>query len=281
MKAKADYVPESTKVDYIILDCANLAYRAFYGFKGTTNHKPAMYGVLRDIINLTKMFHTDNFLFCFDGTPTARQKLYKPYKANRTETPDRSRVQKEIKELRIEVLPRLGYTNILWREDCEADDLIGFLWYQLTGSIVSIVSCDSDLYQLVDPKTTIWNPITKMSITQEWIYEQHKVWPCEWALLKAISGCDSDNIKGVDGIGHVSAANYIRNTLPDTSARWKRINSPEGLEIIERNRKLVTLPFCELPPVILPIQQQTSIYGTMWDHVMENLGMNNLSGKFP
>ena len=65
-----------------------------------------------------------------------------------------------------------------------------------------IISTDRDFFQLVDERTAIFRPVkTKENpkgelIDLDWMMQKEDVFPPNYALLKAIVGDKSDNIKG-------------------------------------------------------------------------------------
>lgn len=65
--------------------------------------------------------------------------------------------------------------------------------------------------------------------------------------MKALAGCTGDNVKGISGVGEITAAKWFAGTLNPTSKAYQDIN--DQLEVHNDNLPLVRLPFpgLELP----------------------------------
>ena len=74
--------------------------------------------------------------------------------------------------------------------------------------------------------------------------------PSEWVEFKCLTGCHTDEVPGIPGIGEVSAAQYIQGTLKNVKKK-ALIESLEGQEIIKRNRALIELPHQRTNPIEL------------------------------
>lgn len=62
-----------------------------------------------------------------------------------------------------------------------------------------------------------------------------------YSQIKAMAGCNTDNVIGIKGIGEKTAARYI---YEKQKLSKKKINDIESnRELIERNLKLVKLPY--------------------------------------
>lgn len=234
---------------WIVLDVSGLAYRAFYSMRGLTFEgipTAVTYGVLRDIIFLRDRFQSDKFVFCFDRGKSKRCEIYPQYKYKRRQESEeqsqcRKAVRHQIKILREEVLPDLGYRNLLSQPGYEADDLMGTLAQDCHGQRRMVfVSSDHDLFQLLSDTVAQWLPQKKQLINGP---EFERVWgirPSFWAEVLAIVGCSTDNVVGIKGVGIQTAVRYLRGEM--LPARMlSRIS--DGREIIERNLELVRLPY--------------------------------------
>ena len=105
-------------------------------------------------------------------------------------------------KLLIDILEKLPIKQI-YVEDCEADDVIGYLCnYKLRKDIKLIMSSDHDYYQLINEKTRIWSPTLKKLVDIKKVLERFQIHPENFCLAKCVVGDPSDNIKGAPGVGY-------------------------------------------------------------------------------
>lgn len=267
----------------VVLDVSNLSHRNWYALVaslGFGNAKPVIYGLLRDLHTLNRVFGSCDFAFCFDGTTYARSEDFPLYKSNRIAKPEKSQIQKGLDTLYSSVLPALGYRNIFRFDRYEADDLMGFLAVENSDREMHLVSNDSDLYQLlVHPNVYIWNASTKATIGKSWVESQYGIPAGRWCEYKALTGCKADNIVGVKGVGQQTAVEYMTGRLsPTRHTILKRIE--ESGELMLQNMKLVGLPYYKLQDPGMELQAGEPTAAT-WDDVCELYKVETLIGKVP
>lgn len=207
-----------------------------------------IYGFLREVQRVQDELLTPHVVFCFDGGYMTRSKLYPDYKQKRKkqrETPEQVETYREmdrqIKELRVWVLREMGYRNIFYKYGFEADDIIASICNNLPpGDSATIVTDDKDFYQLLSKYVRIWKLKTKRIYNDRKFREEWKLSPSQWADVKAIAGCSSDNIEGVPGVGDATAAKFLRNELKPSSKAYQSIVANNW--IWTRNKQLVELP---------------------------------------
>jgi 5'-3' exonuclease len=73
-----------------------------------------------------------------------------------------------------------------------------------------------------------------------------------WADVKAICGCTTDNVPGIEKVGEKLAIQYLNGEMPN-GVRKARIESERGQEIIKFTDRLVRLPFDN---IIIPFEWQ-------------------------
>jgi 5'-3' exonuclease len=76
--------------------------------------------------------------------------------------------------------------------------------------------------------------------------------PNDFVTVKAITGCTSDSVPGVPGVGPVTAWKWVRGEFI-SAARTAAIKA--STEIIDRNIKLIKLPMQGTPSFALKIPQ--------------------------
>lgn len=250
---------------WLILDCNNLAYRGYYGIgrmAGGDSGLWTIFGFFYNLSYLQDMFDTKNILFCWDYGKNKRRKLMPEYKANRRKkrkkeaaelepgiTPAWKEVRNQCKLLREKYLPMMGYKNIFYQKGYEADDMIAMCCREITqrGDEGVIVSSDKDMLQCINSFIRFYPPDAKNtgSVNLRSFRKKYEMSPRQWAMVKAIMGCTSDNVGGIKGIGEVRARSYVTGTMH--SKFWgdmkQKIESKEGQKIIKRNIPIVTLPF--------------------------------------
>jgi len=90
----------------------------------------------------------------------------------------------------------------MYVEDCEADDVIGYLCRRKFPSDKKIIlSSDKDFYQLIDEHTKVYSPNSKLFMGPTEVLEKFQITPRNFCLAKAVCGDPSDNIPGIEGVG--------------------------------------------------------------------------------
>lgn len=171
-----------------------------------------LFGVLRTIIKLAKDHNPDRIVICFDGGHSRRrQSILEQYKGDRVV--DESKLSPEdlaqhtefweffnhSLSLCQECLPLFGIKFVrMWQR--EADDLCCLVRHLHPTHDVVLVSDDSDFYQLVDVKCSVWRDISGVLITWENLREKTSLRnPFEAAVWKAIEG-GHDNLPNIPDV---------------------------------------------------------------------------------
>lgn len=273
---------------WLIVDTANLAWRAFHTFKGMSHEGAGTgvtYGLLRDIVQLMDLHATKHIAFCFSHgssrrkeispgykKPTAKEEEY--YQENKEGFDD---LKKQLERMKTKHLPKLGFKNILYQSGYEGDDMIA-LAAQAIGrkDEAVIVSSDRDLFQLLSERVCIWHPIKKECITEQAFREEWGISPKRWADVKALAGCRTDKVNGIKGIGEKLAAKYIRDELAKGSHHHTLIQT--GKEIYRNNRVLVKLPLEGAENVELV---EDEIKPLAWKALTAKMGMKSIANRVP
>ena len=269
----------------LIIDVLNICFRNHFIHKGSWNAQPNhdIHSFLRDLLFFMDVMECTRPVFCFDSEVSHRANEFPYYKNNRTLDPeDREKVYATAKKLRTQVLPSIGFLNSFLAEGWEADDLIAHIC--LSGSESDswcIVSSDSDLYQLLSPKVSIWSPVKKQTFTEKWFEGLYKIPVEKWVLFKAIAGDPADGIKGVPRVGVTGALDYLRGCLATNKSSYKKIVQDESLSIIAEGQKLIRLPYRqkELAEMDFSLVKDKATTAK-WNKVMEEYKMPNLIDKF-
>lgn len=188
-------------------------------------------GTLKILQKLCKEINPDQIVICWDGEngSSKRKSMNKNYKEGRSPI----RLNRDIRNLSdneefenkvwqqtrlAEYLNQLPVIQFLY-PNIEADDLISYVvnhpqyadWQKV------IVSSDKDFIQLVDDKTILFRPIQEEILNTKRVVEKYGIHPNNFAIARAIVGDDSDNIKGVRGVGMATVAKKIPMLLEQKS----------------------------------------------------------------
>ncbi|HBJ98197.1 MAG TPA: DNA polymerase I, partial [Clostridiales bacterium] len=251
-------------MELVLIDGNSLINRAFYATPlltspdGTPTN--AVYAFLNMLFKIEKDLSPKYLLVAFDRKePTFRHKEYAGYKAGRRPMPTELAVQIPLLK---EVLDAMGIAHYE-KAGFEADDIIGSYAKQISLS-TAIFTGDRDAFQLVDGHTSVY--FTKRGITETDVYdvnnfkEKYGVEPQQVIDLKACMGDQSDNIKGIEGVGEKTALSLI-STYSSIENLYKHTDELKGKlkEKVENgkesaflSKKLATI--CDSMPLELPLE---------------------------
>jgi len=206
----------------ILIDGNAIIHRAFHAlppFKTTDGELVnAVYGFASILLTILNKEQPDYIAVAFDMKgPTFRHVEYKEYKATRVKAPDElyaqiPRIREVVRAFKIPIYEKEGY---------EADDVLGTLARQAefnlkeSGELYTyIVTGDMDTMQLVSDKVRVLANTQKFS--EPIVYDIAKVMgrfglqPSQIADMKGLQGDNSDNLKGVPGIGPKTARTLLQ-----------------------------------------------------------------------
>lgn len=284
--------------DILVCDGSNLFARAYHSTTDTTlqnsigQDSTAIYVFLGQFRKLITIEHPQECYVIFDfGRDIRKKTMYKSYKANRdidmsalagydlTLKMNEIESKKRQKNVIINILRTLPVKIIIVKQ-IEGDSLMAYTSRHFLdlGKTVTIVSNDKDFYQLLgDEKLKIFNPHTKKYIEKTNVEE---IFPTKlpgfvplksFRLFRAITGDDSDNIKGIPNFKEKtmkklfdaikSSGTELPSTINElyacfinilsTQKYWKYFETQK--EYIETNWKLIDLIDMEFSPQTLSI----------------------------
>jgi len=243
----------------LLIDCSSIVWAAYHTM-GTLSYSGeatgVIYGFLSKVLTLSKKFNTNKFYFAWDHYKNFRRIDYPAYKEHRRQK--RKELSEEEREgllskvaqeeqLRQTILKQMGFMNHFYQEGFEADDLLAALAKKLSGQKTLMVTNDADMYQCLNDCNII-NPASYKRMTKKILLKSFGVTPEQWPLCKAIGGCSSDNVMGIQGASDPKnskskAIKYVLGQLTGGKIK-ERIESKEGQKIIRRNLPIVTCPYC-------------------------------------
>jgi len=203
----------------VLIDGLNLFFRNFAMLNFVNKdgvHIGGLGGFLRSLGTLINTLHPTELYIVFDGMGSTqnRKNLISEYKTNRNITRITNweifESLEDEHDAKLDQISRLTYylrclpVKTVALDKVEADDIIAYLSKKLAkeyNSNVFIVSSDKDFIQLVDDNITVYRPIEKDFYTKETVNEKFGIPAENFILYKTLIGDNSDNIKGIKGIG--------------------------------------------------------------------------------
>jgi len=203
----------------LILDGLNLFFRNF-AMMNMVNpdgvHIGGLGGFFRSLGAMIRQTNPTSVYVVFDGAGSTvnRKNLLSEYKGTRNlqritnweafdnlEEEHDSKIDQIVRIIQyLKLLP--VKTTIL--DKVEADDIIAVLAEKLVekhNSTCFIVSSDKDFLQLVTDKIIVYRPMEKEYYTPKVVEEKFGLLPHNFILHKTLLGDNSDNIKGIKGLG--------------------------------------------------------------------------------
>ena len=270
--------PRALNDHIMIIDAMNMLIRSFSLLKAMNpsgHHIGGLVGFLRSLGYVTRIFDPTRVIIVWDGKGgSANRKNIDPnYKAQRAT----SRIThwglydsktEEMEALIGQLFRTQDYLECLpvqqiMMEKLEADDIIAYIAKKASVSNVkkcTIISSDKDFLQLVDDTVEVYAPVKKKTFTESNIFEELKVLPENYNIVKALLGDNSDNLPGVKGLG----IKTIISEFPDL------VNKPStGLQYVYDvcAAKLEEKKFKKIFPKII----------TEWDRVETNYKLMDLN----
>lgn len=212
----------------LIFDGLNTFIRVFSAVPSLNDegvHVGGIVGFLKSIGAQIRQFKATRCIIVFDGRggSARRKKMYPGYKEGRTFKLNVNRVQHmdnlvdEDESMKIQFKRLAQYLSVLpvtmlSIDGVEADDVIGYIAtdiYNKENNKVLIVSTDKDFIQLVSPRVQVYSPIIKKYVDDEYIKGKYGVPAHNFLMYRVLTGDNSDNIVGVNGVGQKTIVNKL------------------------------------------------------------------------
>src|SRR5579872_2047982 len=183
-----------------LVDGSGFIFRAYHALPPLTRSDGtpigAALGFSNMLLKLLQNTDADHIAVVFDAAKTSfRNRIYDAYKAHRPDLPDDLRPQFKL------VREATDAFNVcrIERDDFEADDLIATYarCAAEAGAIVTVVSSDKDLMQLVSDRVQMLDPIKDKPIGADEVREKFGVGPEKVIDVQALAGDSVDNVPGV------------------------------------------------------------------------------------
>ncbi|GHM58496.1 MAG: DNA polymerase I [Candidatus Mesenet longicola] len=192
-----------------IIDGYGFLFRAYYVLPGLSTTSGLPIGGVYGFINMLLKYLTGYLVIAFDtGKKNFRHEIYHGYKANRQKPPEDlipqfAILREAVSAFNLNCEEVIGY---------EADDVIATLaktHSKYDDLKITVITADKDLFQLIDEKISVFDPMKNKYITEEDVIAKFGVGPDKLLDLLALTGDASDNIPGVLGIGVKTAAKLL------------------------------------------------------------------------
>jgi DNA polymerase-1 len=201
---------------FALLHRSRNALKKATGGLSTSDGRPTTgaYSFTNNLLSVIDSIKPTHIVVCYDAGGNWRKDASDEYKANRSKEIDEEAIAFNFEAALTldELLPALGIEAVGIR-GYEADDAIYTLSKDALGfDEVVILTCDQDILQCVSDKVKVllFNSAKKVSMMGvEEVQEKWGVLPPHIALVKALSGDSSDNIKGIRGIGPKTASQIV------------------------------------------------------------------------
>ena len=202
----------------LILDSSYLIYKSYFGMKnkhlkverdGEEINTSAIFGFLRETLNLITEERYNFIISVNDTPPYYKKKLYRDYKKR----PDKGLVIPSFhdeRELIQAILYDLGIPTFFCN-GYEGEEIAHTLIKRLSNHKVDLYTSDEDCYALlydhVQLIKTNKGDIIKFGLDD--LQEKYHVDRKQFTIFKALTGCKSDNIPSINGVGPVTASKLI------------------------------------------------------------------------
>ena len=226
--------PRALNDHILIIDAMNTLIRSFSLLKAMNPsgaHVGGLVGFLRSLGYVTRIFDPTRVVIIWDGKGgSANRKNIDPnYKAQRATSRITHWGLYDSKEEEMEALIGQLYrtqdyleclpVHQMMAEKLEADDIMAYLAKRASnaGKKVTIVSSDKDFLQLIDTNIEVYAPVKKKTFNKDNIFEELKVLPANYNIVKALLGDNSDNLTGVKGLGIKTIVSEFPKLLTEES----------------------------------------------------------------
>ena len=203
----------------LLIDGLNLFFRNFAILNLINSngvHIGGLGGFLRSLGTLVKEIKPTSVYVVFDGpgSSASRKNMIPEYKSSRNinritnwdifddiEEEHDSKINQIVRLMHyLECLP----IKVLSIPKVEADDILACLSQQISSNPNNksfIVSADKDFLQLVTNNITVYRPVEKEYYTPQTVIDKFQLTPHNFILQKTLLGDNSDNVKGIKGLG--------------------------------------------------------------------------------
>ena len=247
---------------WMLIDLLYMAHRARFALRGLESgdvKTGILFGFFEQLYHVCSMpiFQSNKVAVFVDSPESFRTRVFPDYKkkraSHRTEE-ERNQITLmycQIDELHYDILPEIGIP-VQTQEGLESDDLLAMaaLYLEMIKEPGVLVTGDSDLWQAVNNYVRWFDPQRNILHDEESLLRTKGITPFQWAKVKALGGCSTDNVPGVHGIGEKGAIDFVTGkTL--TNKKFNLIKNAIQSGEVQKWASLVCLPHERTKPIKL------------------------------
>lgn len=241
---------QSINERYLIIDGENLLHRSYWAAHPIwrdIKREMYVYYFLNTLKSYIRIFQPSTVICTWDyrdeGNSNERKSILEDYKGNRVFNEEAHEFSEDIRN----ILDTLGVIQI-HPLNREADDIIYWLGAVKFPGKCSIVTTDTDMYQMIKPEmegNIIWNPKKKIEVNPIYLKTNFDVKNgYEYIIKKAIRGDSSDNIEGIKGTRSAKIKLIIESMGENydfDALRASGLLPSEHIDILYRNLEVMRL----------------------------------------
>lgn len=201
----------------LLVDGNNLFKIGFHGVKELYSDGSHIGGVYHFVNTLRKFLeeHNHDKVIVFwdgDSNSSIRRAIYPQYKANRSLDMNEYKYESYLQQrARVKAYLEEVFVRQVEMVDNEADDLIAYYCNIAVDEEIIIFSADKDLTQLISDRVTIYSPNLRRYFRRGDNITINKVEIPHYnvSLCKILTGDNSDNIEGIEGLGEKTLVKYF------------------------------------------------------------------------
>lgn len=249
MKKRLEAPENSAK---LLVDFRAVMYSSYYWAKNKCdkdNRADMECGIMFRFFDKLHLAHTyantNRIFICVDDKESKRKDIYPAYKGKRKKDELLVSFFPFFDYVAEEILPKMGFKNIVKAPGLEADDIIASICAKENKLPLVIFSEDADLYQCLKYNVSMMSVMrsTAANASIMDVARFRRIWgiePEQWIDVKSIAGCATDNVPGIKGVGEKTAIKYLKGEL---TRGLKYICISNGGDTIDFTRRLVKIPF--------------------------------------
>jgi DNA polymerase I len=203
----------------LILDSSYLIFKSYFAFKdrqlkverdGEEINTSAIFGFIREIIHMKTNEKYNFIISVYDSPPYLKRQLSDTYK----DRPDKKITIPSFNEEKILIQAILFDLGIpcVYKQGYEGEEVAKSLILKFKDKHkIDFYTNDEDCYALIDKNVALikTNKGETIKFNTDDLKEKYNVTPKQFVQMKALTGCKSDNITGITGVGPVTASKLI------------------------------------------------------------------------